>query len=468
VEAPDGKTPYVFHGSQTRRLTAEQFCDALNSFSDTWPRMPATLQFDFSGGGMVTVKPADWIWTDEPVEDGQKRAIDQWKQAAKEAAAKAKAKADALKREKERKAAEAISQAKLDAKPTAVKVEEPKPHQVKADDSKPSSTASKSEDKEKEKELEKAKLQPPKRHQVGFRSAIELSAVPSEAYAVLAATQRSSLWINGNAVGPMMAEGRVAMFAIKGLLKKGTNIVVLDVASHTEKGNLNDQEKEKHPAALNHVNKTSAVAFYLRAKIGNRWSEITTDPTWTTHRSPEGKWKEPAYDASGWTSVTMLAPGQTPIDEGPGLDPIIRKDFANEPVDVSLSFHTATTTASQPGNIRSALLTADPLMTALDRPNREQVMTSRSTAATTLQALALTNGSSLDARFKSMSARLAPVAAKNPDAWVTGMYLHALGRKPTDAERLLSLDILGAPVKADGVADFLWGLTLLPEFQFIN
>ena len=107
-------------------------------------------------------------------------------------------------------------------------------------------------------------------------------------------------------------------------------------------------------------------------------------------------------------------------------------------------------------------------MTALDRPNREQVMTSRSTAATTLQALALTNGGSLDARFKAMSAKLAPVAAKNPDAWVTGMYLHALGRKPNGCRAAVVARYSWCAVKADGVADFLWGLTLLPEFQFIN
>lgn len=487
VETPDGKNPYVFRGPQTRRLTAEQFCDALNSFGDTWPRMPATLQFDFSGGGMVSVKHADWIWTDEPVQDGQERAIEQWKKAAEEAAAKAKA--DARKREKKTKADESKPNAKPEAAGApqkdiapddsksdgksdvkAARPSEPKTDEVKtqAEDTKPAVAVSKSDDKDKETELQKAKREPPRRHSVAFRSSFDLAGVPGEAYAVLGATQKSSLWVNGKEVKPMMAEGRVAMFDVKGILKRGVNVIVFDVASHTEKGNLNDLEKDKHPAALNHVNKTAAVAFYLRAKIGNQWSEIVTDPLWTTRRSPDGKWKEPAYDASEWTSVTLLAPGQIPLDEGPGLDPIIRKDFANEPVDVSLSFHTATTTASKPGNIRAALLTADPLMTALDRPNREQVMTSRSTAATTLQALALTNGSSLDSRFKAISAKLAPVAVKNPDAWVTEMYLHALGRKPTDAERQLSLDILGAPVKAEGVADFLWGLTLLPEFQFIN
>ena len=46
-------------------------------------------------------------------------------------------------------------------------------------------------------------------------------------------------------------------------------------------------------------------------------------------------------------------------------------------------------------HIRAALVAADPLTTALGRPNREQVVTVRSTAATTLQGLELTNGETL-------------------------------------------------------------------------
>src|SRR5207248_2501196 len=49
-----------------------------------------------------------------------------------------------------------------------------------------------------------------------------------------------------------------------------------------------------------------------------------------------------------------------------------------------------------PGPIRSAMLASDPLMMALGRPNREQVVTSRSGTATTLQAIELTNGAVLD------------------------------------------------------------------------
>ena len=58
-------------------------------------------------------------------------------------------------------------------------------------------------------------------------------------------------------------------------------------------------------------------------------------------------------------------------------------------VDVTLVSAHAAPVASR---TRAALVNADPLMTALGRPNREQVVTVRTSAATTLQALELANG----------------------------------------------------------------------------
>ena len=55
--------------------------------------------------------------------------------------------------------------------------------------------------------------------------------------------------------------------------------------------------------------------------------------------------------------------------------------------------------SSRAGEVRAALLYADPLTTALGRPNREQVNTVRPTAATTLQMLELTNGATLAERL---------------------------------------------------------------------
>jgi hypothetical protein len=49
----------------------------------------------------------------------------------------------------------------------------------------------------------------------------------------------------------------------------------------------------------------------------------------------------------------------------------------------------------EPGRTRASLVAADPLQTALGRPPREQMITTRPTTATTLQALELTNGDTL-------------------------------------------------------------------------
>ena len=50
---------------------------------------------------------------------------------------------------------------------------------------------------------------------------------------------------------------------------------------------------------------------------------------------------------------------------------------------------------------------------------------------------------------------------------VRTLYQHALGRSPTPAERQAALEMVGSPVRKEGVEDLLWALTMLPEFQLI-
>jgi mono/diheme cytochrome c family protein len=128
---------------------------------------------------------------------------------------------------------------------------------------------------------------------------------------------------------------------------------------------------------------------------------------------------------------------------------------------------------------RAALTVADPLLRALGRPNREQVVTQRLTAATTLQALELTNGQTLASMLGEGAAAWASgsrpgeathAAAAPPPAapaLVNAMYEHALGRLPTPVERQAALEMVGSPVRKEGVEDLLWALTMLPEFQLI-
>jgi hypothetical protein len=116
--------------------------------------------------------------------------------------------------------------------------------------------------------------------------------------------------------------------------------------------------------------------------------------------------------------------------------------------------------------VRTALAAADPLTTAMGRPNREQVVTSRPTAATTLEALELTNGQTLDEVLKRGAVRLL-LDKPASDSLIDSVYNKALGRKPTDAERATAQKVLGRPLTHEGVEDLLWIVTMLPEFQLI-
>jgi hypothetical protein len=116
---------------------------------------------------------------------------------------------------------------------------------------------------------------------------------------------------------------------------------------------------------------------------------------------------------------------------------------------------------------RASLALADPLMRALDRPNREQVVTERATVATTLQALELTNGQTLTGMLEQGARRW----TRDPDlaapTLVQNLYVRALGRPPTPDERQAAVALVGAPVRKEGVEDLLWALVMLPEFQLI-
>jgi len=104
----------------------------------------------------------------------------------------------------------------------------------------------------------------------------------------------------------------------------------------------------------------------------------------------------------------------------------------------------------------------DALMSALGRPNREQVMTDRTTAATTLQMLELTNGVTL--------ANILNAGAKkwiDQPQMIDEMYEAALGRKPTSQEMQAATELVGTPAKAEGVQDLLWSILMLPEFQLV-
>jgi hypothetical protein len=119
--------------------------------------------------------------------------------------------------------------------------------------------------------------------------------------------------------------------------------------------------------------------------------------------------------------------------------------------------------------IRAALVPADALMRSLGRPNREQVVTTRPDQLTTLQALDLSNGQILaDLLTRGAANWLKTQPKATPDQVIEDVYLRALCRRPRAEELAAAREITGTALTTDGVADVLWAVFMLPEFQLIR
>lgn len=115
---------------------------------------------------------------------------------------------------------------------------------------------------------------------------------------------------------------------------------------------------------------------------------------------------------------------------------------------------------------RASLVKNDPFLTALGRPNRETVSTGRTSQANLLQALELTNGTYFNEAIR-----------RGADKWlnqypdgeqlVKAVYRSTLGRLPLDGELAVANKALGKSPSEAQVQDFIWAMTLHPEFQLI-
>jgi hypothetical protein len=119
--------------------------------------------------------------------------------------------------------------------------------------------------------------------------------------------------------------------------------------------------------------------------------------------------------------------------------------------------------------IRVTLVDCDPLMRSLGRPNREQVVTTRPEQLSTLQALDLANGQILTSTLDRGAANILKANPKaTPDELADWVFLRALSRKPVAAECEAAKRLLGDKPTAESVADLLWAVVMLPEFQLVR
>lgn len=115
---------------------------------------------------------------------------------------------------------------------------------------------------------------------------------------------------------------------------------------------------------------------------------------------------------------------------------------------------------------RAALVVNDGLQTALGRPNRETVSTSRASQASLLQALELTNGAKFNDAMKRGASKWKNLYPQT-DMLVRQVYRNTIGRLPGKGEESIAVEALGKQPTEAKVQDFMWAMALHPEFQLI-
>ncbi|WP_285057639.1 DUF1549 domain-containing protein [Pedobacter ginsengisoli] len=185
--------------------------------------------------------------------------------------------------------------------------------------------------------------------------------------------------------------------------------------------------------------------------------------TSNTYQLPSVGFKEvaqisdPKYKFKGMTRKRMSAEQFTDA-----VSNIISPVFA----DSNLKYNPFTNAAYKPAFVRASLVANNSFLTALGRPNRETVATSRDSQANLLQALELTNGGKFNAVLKQ-GAEQWKAKFKDPDLLIREIYGRTLGRTPVEKELKLARQALGKSPDTGAIQDLFWAMVLLPEFQII-
>ena len=286
---------------------------------------------------------------------------------------------------------------------------------------------------------------------VFFRTSFELTDLPVRALAVMTCDNEFTLFVNGRKVVESNQWASPLALGLEPYLQKGMNVVAIEATNwpdpETKKGLEN---KSPNPAGL-------AFSLAYQMEKNGSWGSLETDATWLAHGKYLAGWGKNDFEPKGWQHAVELGG----YDIGPW--------------NIASKFQSALETISRVnpgGHVRASLVNDDPLTRALGRPNREQVVTRRDSLATTLQALELTNGTTLDAMLKKGAETWLKGSSdgksRTAEQIIRGIYSTALSRPPTAAELAAAVELLGEKPTKETVEDLLWIVAMLPEFQLVH
>jgi hypothetical protein len=285
---------------------------------------------------------------------------------------------------------------------------------------------------------------------LALRRRFTLTAPAGHAVVVVACDNACTVYLNGRSVATADDWARPAWQPVAAALRTGDNDLLV-VAENGAAGG---------PAALR---------LEVRALLVDG-----TEVTIATAGGPQRDAAGGGGEGAGWEWSDHLPnargqypKGQAPDDWRPAVAAARPAIWAGG----DAAFAAAVGAAAAHGRlpmVRAALVKATPLMASLGRPNRDQVVTTRPTDLTTLEAILLANEQSLADTFAAGGRHILAEHGPGADTIRDWIFAAALSRPPTVAEADVVGALLGHQPTAEHVADCLWAVVMLPEFQLIR
>jgi len=278
---------------------------------------------------------------------------------------------------------------------------------------------------------------PPAGETIMLRKTFQLEAVPRQAIAAVTCDNSAIIYVNGREVSRVDNWTQPAAILFESNLKQGRNDIVV--------------------RATNAGNSPNAAGLYFEARLiheDDQETVIVSDESW--------QWN-PQLNQPREGRMGGLPGKFEPAVVVPALS--VWTEQTRDPIRNVLA---AAGEGSGVLRARASLLNNNALMTALGRPNRDQIVTSRPQELTTLEAINLANGEQLMQALEQGARRLQSRFAGQPEQLIEHVYEFALSRQPTAAERDLLLNATGPEPTVESIQDLLWILCLSPEFVYVR
>jgi hypothetical protein len=275
----------------------------------------------------------------------------------------------------------------------------------------------------------------PARQAIALRHTFELKKLPTRAVAALTCDNSYRLFLNGQLIREDGSWETVESVSLQPHLRQGANEILIAATNGGDGPN---------PAGL-------IFEAILRFQ-DDKMESIATNSSWE------------------WTSAVLDARGRfkkKPEDWQPAA--VVKNPAVwSGRVDPQLAAALTAAANSTLLMVRASLVKSDHLMRTLGRPNRDQIVTSRPSELTTLEAINLANGQTLASAIERGARRAIADHGESPEELVRWLCRFCLSREPTADELAVGRELLGAKPAEGSGQDLMWSIFMLPEFQLVR